>query len=70
LADVEGGPDTSIAIDQEAETGSVAPRAGRGDAFDRAIESFADAYADQNERDYEAFLGAVRSEHPTAVTAM
>jgi hypothetical protein len=27
---------------------------GAGDAFDRAISDFAVAYADQNERDYEA----------------
>jgi uncharacterized protein (DUF2252 family) len=34
---------------------------GRGDAFDRAIATFAVAYADQNERDYEAFGRAVDS---------
>jgi uncharacterized protein (DUF2252 family) len=32
---------------------------GRGDAFDRAMAEFADAYADQNQRDYDAFRDAV-----------
>ena len=27
---------------------------GGGDSFDRALASFAEAYADQNERDYDA----------------
>ena len=31
------------------------------DAFDRAIADFADAYADQNERDYAAFVAAIAS---------
>jgi len=34
---------------------------GRGDAFDRAMTSFAESYADQNERDYRALQGAVAS---------
>ncbi len=34
---------------------------GGGDAFDQAICKFAEAYADQNERDYEAFAAAVDS---------
>jgi uncharacterized protein (DUF2252 family) len=34
---------------------------GGGDAFDQAMCDFAEAYADQNERDYEAFAGAVDS---------
>jgi hypothetical protein len=32
---------------------------GRGEAFDRALASFAEAYADQNERDYGALRHAV-----------
>jgi uncharacterized protein (DUF2252 family) len=32
---------------------------GSGDAFDRAVTEFATAYADQTERDYEAFRRAV-----------
>ena len=34
---------------------------GEGDAFDKAIVDFSERYADQNERDYEAFTDAVRT---------
>ena len=34
---------------------------GTGDAFDRAIADFAEAYADQNERDHAALLAAIDS---------
>jgi uncharacterized protein (DUF2252 family) len=34
---------------------------GAGDRFDRAMVEFAEAYADQNERDYDAFASAVES---------
>ena len=34
---------------------------GTSDDFDRAITDFAKRYADQNERDYQAFVGAVES---------
>ena len=37
------------------------PYLGKGDAFDRAIADFSAAYADQNERDYEALVLAVKS---------
>ena len=33
---------------------------GGGDGFDRAMVSFADSYADQNERDYAEMKAAVR----------
>jgi hypothetical protein len=33
---------------------------GKGDAFDRAMVRFARAYADQNERDHEALVEAIR----------
>ena len=36
---------------------ALASYLGRGDAFDRGLASFAEKYADQNERDY-ATLGA------------
>jgi hypothetical protein len=39
---------------------------GKGDAFDRALASFAETYADQNERDYEALQEAVSSGRVTA----
>ena len=34
---------------------------GKSDAFDRALASFAETYADQNERDYKALQEAVTS---------
>ncbi len=37
---------------------AIAAYLGKGDTFDRAIAEFADAYADQNERDYEALQAA------------
>jgi uncharacterized protein (DUF2252 family) len=36
---------------------------GANDTFDRAIASFAEAYADQTERDHAALLGAVQAGH-------
>jgi len=41
---------------------------GRGTTFDDAIARFAVAYADQNERDYDAFRNAVRSGQLEAAT--
>ncbi len=43
---------------------------GKGDAFDLAIADFSSAYADQNERDYEAFAGAVLSGRLEAETGL
>jgi len=40
---------------------AIAAYLGRGDSFDRALADFSVAYADQNERDYEAFARAVKS---------
>ena len=40
---------------------AIASYLGKGDAFDRALGKFSVAYADQNERDYDAFVKAVRS---------
>jgi hypothetical protein len=34
---------------------------GKSDAFDQAIGRFALAYADQNERDYAALVGAAKA---------
>lgn len=39
---------------------AIAAYLGRSDAFDRAIADFAEAYADQNERDYRALVEAVK----------
>ena len=42
----------------------------RGDSFDRALASFAEAYADQNERDYDALQDAVASGRVAAETGL
>lgn len=41
----------------------IAAYLGKSDTFDRAIAEFAEAYADQNEADYEVLLGAQRDGH-------
>ncbi|MGO4462059.1 DUF2252 domain-containing protein [Streptomyces sp. M-16] len=40
---------------------AIAAYLGGGDAFDRALVTFAESYADQNERDHRALLDAVRT---------
>jgi uncharacterized protein (DUF2252 family) len=45
---------------------AIAAYLGRGNAFDRAIADFSVGYADQNEKDYEAFVAAVKSGRLTA----
>ncbi|WP_406124724.1 DUF2252 domain-containing protein [Streptomyces canus] len=40
---------------------AIAAYLGRGDSFDRALATFAEAYADQNERDHQALVDAVRA---------
>jgi len=49
---------------------AIASYLGKGDSFDRAIADFCAAYADQNERDYEAFAAAVNSGRLTARTGV
>jgi hypothetical protein len=49
---------------------AIASYAGKADTFDRAIGDFSVAYADQNERDYEAFTTAVKSGRLTAQTGL
>jgi hypothetical protein len=39
---------------------AIAAYLGGGDAFDRAIYAFSEAYADQNERDHAALVDAVK----------
>ena len=43
---------------------------GKSDAFDRALAAFAEAYADQNERDYRALQEAVTSGRIAAETGL
>jgi len=45
---------------------AIASYLGRGNGFDRALARFAEAYADQNERDYAAVRGAVDAGRITA----
>jgi predicted alpha/beta hydrolase len=40
---------------------AIASYLGSGDSFDRALASFAETYADQNERDYDALKEAART---------
>ena len=40
---------------------AIAAYLGKSDAFDQSITDFSERYADQNERDYEAFTDAIRS---------
>jgi uncharacterized protein (DUF2252 family) len=49
---------------------AIASYLGKGAAFDRAIADFSEAYADQNERDYDAFAAAVNSGRLTARTGL
>jgi uncharacterized protein (DUF2252 family) len=49
---------------------AIAAYLGAGDAFDRALASFAEAYADQNEADYAAFRDAVESGRIAAETGL
>ena len=49
---------------------AIASYLGAGDSFDRALASFAEAYADQNERDYGALRKAVASGRVAAETGL
>ena len=40
---------------------AIAAYLGDSDAFDKSITDFSERYADQNERDYQEFVNAVRS---------
>ena len=49
---------------------AIASYLGAGESFDRALASFAESYADQNERDYRALQEAVTSGRLTAETGL
>ena len=49
---------------------AIASYLGNSDVFDRAIADFSTAYADQNERDYEALVAAVDSGRLEAQTGL
>ena len=46
---------------------AVAAYLGKSDAFDQSMTDFSERYADQNERDYQAFTEALRSGQLTAI---
>jgi uncharacterized protein (DUF2252 family) len=48
---------------------AIAGYLGKGDSFDKAMAAFAESYADQNERDYEALQTAVDEGRVQAVAA-
>jgi uncharacterized protein (DUF2252 family) len=49
---------------------AIAAYLGSGNTFDRALGAFAEAYADQNERDYEALKAAAESGRITVQTGL
>jgi len=49
---------------------AIAAYLGGGDSFDRALVEFSRAYADQNDRDYQALAEAVKSGRITAETGL
>jgi hypothetical protein len=49
---------------------AIASYLGSGTSFDRAILSFSQAYAEQNERDYKALVKAVESGRIKAETGL
>lgn len=49
------------AHDKAGDAAQIAGYLGKSDAFDEAIGDYAEAYADQVERDYAAFVTAIRS---------
>jgi uncharacterized protein (DUF2252 family) len=49
---------------------AIAAYLGAGDVLDRALADFAEAYADQNERDYQALRDAVAGGRVTAQTGL
>jgi uncharacterized protein (DUF2252 family) len=49
---------------------AIAAYLGGGEAFDVAVQEFATAYADQNERDHQALLAAIAAGRITAETGV
>ena len=49
---------------------AIASYLGKRDAFDNAVADFAEAYADQNERDHQALADAVSSGRIKAQTGL
>jgi hypothetical protein len=49
---------------------AIASYLGKGDAFDRAMCEFAEAYAEQNEADYKGFMKAIKKGELKAETGV
>ena len=49
---------------------AIAAYLGKSDTFDRALAVFAETYADQNERDYQALKDGVDNGRVTAQTGL
>jgi len=49
---------------------AIASYLGNGDSFDRALVEFSKAYAEQNDRDYQALVKAVKSGRIEAQTGL
>jgi predicted alpha/beta hydrolase len=49
---------------------ALAEYLGKSDKFDRSITDFSERYADQNERDYQAFAEAIRAGRLQAITGV
>jgi hypothetical protein len=49
---------------------AIAAYLGKSDGFDHAILAFAEAYADQNERDHQALRAAVKGGRVKARTGL
>ena len=49
---------------------AIASYLGNGDAFDQALATFAESYADQNDRDFAAVAAAVASGRLEATTGL
>jgi sugar/nucleoside kinase (ribokinase family) len=49
---------------------AIAAYLGEDDQFDRSITAFSERYADQNEQDYQAFVGPIHSGRLQALEGM
>ena len=50
-----------VIVESPAKARTIGGYLGSGDVFDRAVTEFAVNYADQNDEDYAAFVGAIES---------
>ena len=55
------GQALALAHARSGDSAMISGYLGRSDIFDKAIEDFSVAYADQNEKDYDVFKKAIKS---------